>query len=103
LLTNDDYSDDENNLEKPIPEWAKRVHILNKANYQAVKQINFTRLFSAAMPNHISLDNVFKIKKKRFNQRTSSADWTATPRNGCGGGLNGEMSYLALKTYLNSE
>ena len=54
------------------------------------------------MPNHISLDNVFKIKKKRFNQRTSSADWTATPRNGAGG-LNGEMSYLALKTYLNSE
>jgi len=46
---------------------------------------------------------VFKIKKKRFNQRTSSANWNIPPiwENDSG---NGEMSYMVLKNRIdNSE
>ena len=106
LITQDDSdeSDEDIELQKAIPEWSKKDYVIQRANHQAFSQINFTKLFSvASSDNQISLDDVFKIKKKRFNQRTSSANWNIPPiwENDSG---NGEMSYMVLKNRIdNSE
>lgn len=99
-LDESEETDDEEiyNTDKPIPEWAKKSEITRTAQKQALKQINFTRLFSAVNDDEVNLEDVFKIKKKRFNQRTSSANWNTNMMLD-----NHEMSYIKLKKDLNAE
>jgi len=85
----EDESESEN-LEKPLPEWAKSSNLTKKALSQAVSCVNFTNLFRAAFNTQINLGEVFK-SNKCFHQRTSSADWQTYKLSE---GINAEMSYM---------
>lgn len=74
-----DETDDEEAPSKPIPEWAKDANIFKTMQAQSVGFINFTKMFKSTSNHEVLLENIFKIKKKTFHQRSSSADWSTLP------------------------
>ena len=94
-LKSEDETDDDEEPNKPIPEWAKDLRLKRTAMAQARKFLNYTRLFSASSQNDIVLEDIFKIKRKKFTERSSSAIWNSPPvwRTN---GLNGNESFRLL-------
>lgn len=94
-LNSGDETDDEEQPRKPIPLWAKNPQLVQKAQYQAMKMINFTRLFQSSSSSEIVLEDIFKIKRKNFTERSSSANWNSPPvwRTN---GLTGNESFRCL-------
>ena len=94
-LKSGDDTDDDEEPSKPIPEWAKGELLIKKALIQCYKGINYTKLFKASSQNEIILENIFKIKRKKFTERSSSANWNSPPvwRTN---GLNGDESFRQL-------
>ena len=94
-LKSEDETDDEEEPSKPIPEWAKDARLKTCAQAQARKLINYTRLFYASSQNEIILENIFKIKRKKFTERSSSAIWNSPPVWKTSG-LNGNESFRLM-------
>jgi hypothetical protein len=94
-LKSEDETDDDEEPNKPIPEWAKDMRLKKTAMAQAKKFLNYTRLFRATTQNEIILEDIFKIKRKKFTERSSSAIWNSPPvwRTN---GLNGNESFRLL-------
>ncbi len=80
-LRYEDETDDEENPKKPIPNWAQDQNIFKTSTKQSIKYINFTSLFRSCCYEEINLEKVFSIKKKKFNQRSSSADWKSPKKS----------------------
>ena len=78
-LNYEDETDDEEEPRKPIPEWARDEHVKATAMRQARRLVHFTRLFKQCAQDEIVLENIFQIKKRTFQQRSSSADWSSPP------------------------
>ena len=91
-LRSDDDTDDDEDPSKPIPAWAKDPLLGQASRAQSYKFINYTKLFKAACQNEINLDEIFKYKRKKFNERSSSANWSSPPvwRTN---GISGEESF----------
>ncbi|CAF0748831.1 unnamed protein product [Brachionus calyciflorus] len=94
-LRSGDETDDEDEPSKPIPEWAKMENIQARVQAQSRNMVNFTKLFKASTNDDINLDQIFKIKKKKFYQRSSSAEWRS-PTVWRTNGLNGDESFRRL-------
>ena len=96
-LRSEDETDDEEQPNKPIPMWAKDVIILESSLKQAHSYVHFTNLFKAATTAEINLEQIFKTKKQKYCQRSSSAIWKSPPvwRNG----LNGDESFKKTNIY----
>ena len=94
-LKSEDETDDDEEPNKPIPEWARDARLTQCAQAQARKFINYTRLFSASSQNEIILENIFKIKRKKFTERSSSAIWNSPPVWKTSG-LNGNESFRLM-------
>lgn len=97
-LNSADETDDEDAPSKPIPEWAKDRNILRCAKQQSILFLNFTKLFKSTSDHEVFLEDIFKIKKKTFHQRSSSADWRSPPvwRTN---GITGDESFKKLHNY----
>lgn len=91
-----DDTDDDEEPSKPIPAWAKEPLLGQKAQDQCLKGINFTRLFKSACNTEINLEMIFKSKRRKFVERSSSANWT-TPPVWSTNGLSGEESFMQLR------
>ena len=93
-LKSDDETDDEEEPSKPIPQWAKDENIKRRARDQCLKMINYTKIFREASNCEIKLDEIFRTKRKKFTERSSSANWSSPPiwRTG----INGEESFRKL-------
>lgn len=98
LDESEETDEDEYSIDKPIPEWSKLQYITSKALKQSLTQLNFSKIFKSANYNEINLEEIFRVKKKRFNKRTSSANWNSHLVYN-----TNEMSYMLLKKELNSE
>lgn len=94
-LKSGDDTDDDEEPSKPIPEWAREPNLSTKAIGQCFKGLNYTKLFRASSQKEIILENIFKIKRKKFTERSSSAIWNSPPvwRTN---GLNGDESFRQL-------
>jgi len=78
-LNSEDETDDDEQPSKPIPLWAKNPQLTQKAKHQSLKMINFTKLFQSSSNYNIVLEDIFKIKRKNFTERSSSANWSSPP------------------------
>jgi hypothetical protein len=96
-LRSDDETDDEEDPSKPIPLWAKEPHIQLKAKEQCLRTINYTKIFRTSSITEIKLEEIFKTRRKKFNERSSSANWTTPPIWATG--INGEESFRKLHQY----
>lgn len=78
-LQSDESTDDEDNPRKRIPSWARPAALKAAIFHQEYSNIDVNSIFDdVPKPN---LEDIFKhaTKKKRFNQRTSSAMWDSPP------------------------
>lgn len=102
-MRSDDSTDDDSRPKKSIPTWARSklqscltlLFITNKKllfNYlgfnikMALKQqteanIDTAQIFPDILLQAPDLNAIFKIKRARFNKRTSSAVWKTPPAN----------------------
>ena len=94
-LESGDETDDDEQPNKPIPQWAKNPALMNKVQFQGVSMINFTKLFRASANSNIVLEDIFKIKRKNFNERSSSAFWSSPPVWNTNG-LKGDESFRRM-------
>lgn len=78
-LKSEDETDDDEQPSKPIPLWAKNPQLTQKAKFQGLKMINFTKLFQASSNYNVVLEDIFKIKRRNFTERSSSANWSSPP------------------------
>lgn len=94
-----DETDDDEQPNKPIPQWAKNPALMNKVKYQGLMMINFTKLFRSSANSNIVLEDIFKIKRKNFTERSSSAFWSSPPvwRTN---GLTGDESFRRMKWWF---
>jgi hypothetical protein len=93
-LCSENETDDEEKPKKPIPDWASERNVLRTVKHQTTnKMINFTKLFKSCSQSNVVLEEIFKVKKTKFSQRSSSADWQSPPFNG----LNGNESFRRIK------
>ena len=95
-LQSGDETDDEEEPSKPLPMWAKEPFLMDKAKAQNTKMINFTRLFKGASKYEVNLEDIFKTKRKKFTERSSSAIWE-TPPVWATSGLTGEESFYRVR------
>jgi hypothetical protein len=56
--------------------------------------VNYTKIFKEASNSEIKLEDIFRNKRKKFNERSSSANWSSPPiwRTG----ITGEESFKKL-------
>ncbi|CAF0735229.1 unnamed protein product [Brachionus calyciflorus] len=94
-INSSDETDDEEEPNKPIPNWAKDPAFTKTAKNQCFKFINYTKLFKASAQNEINLDSIFKLKRKKFYERSSSANWTTAPVWNTSG-IHGNESFRQL-------
>ncbi|GAB6031838.1 hypothetical protein CHUAL_010239 [Chamberlinius hualienensis] len=79
-LNENDSTDDEEKPKKPIPSWAVGEPLRTEAYRQYINPPKYELVFDKQdMFKLPVLSEVFKTKRKRFHQRTSSAVWTAPP------------------------
>ncbi|XP_070384363.1 inner centromere protein-like isoform X2 [Dermacentor albipictus] len=72
-LNSGDESDDDEEPRKEVPAWAKGAALNKLVAQQHAKSISGLELFGVMpVPN---LDEIFPLKKKCFNKRTSSQKW----------------------------
>ncbi len=95
-LGSEDDTDDDEEPSKPIPDWAVQSRLVAKVKQQNHSMVNFTRLFKSASRADINLGEIFKTKRKKFTERSSSANWNCPPVWD-GPGLTGEESFRILK------
>ncbi|KAK4025855.1 hypothetical protein OUZ56_014899 [Daphnia magna] len=79
-MRSDDSTDDDSRPKKVIPGWARSVN-LKIALEQQSKSLNGEEIFPAKLLREPNLNAIFKIKRARFNKRTSSAVWKTPPAN----------------------
>ncbi|KAI9563301.1 hypothetical protein GHT06_010759 [Daphnia sinensis] len=79
-MRSDDSTDDDSRPKKVIPGWARSVNLKNALQHQA-KYLNGEEIFPAKLLKEPNLNAIFKIKRARFNKRTSSAVWKTPPAN----------------------
>lgn len=91
-LGSDDDTDDDEEPKKPIPNWAIQANLIKKVKEQNNAVINFTRLFKSASKSEIILEEIFKTRRKKFTERSSSANWNCPPL-WQSNGLTGEESF----------
>ena len=97
-LGSEDDTDDDEEPSKPIPEWAQPANLIAKVKMQNTMMINFTRLFKSASQTEINLEKIFKTKRKKFTERSSSANWSCPPV-WKGNGLTGEESFMEFRKF----
>ena len=97
-LGSEDDTDDDEEPSKPIPEWAQPANLIAKVKMQNTMMINFTRLFKSASQTEINLEKIFKTRRKKFTERSSSANWNCPPV-WKGNGLTGEESFMEFRKF----
>lgn len=95
-LGSEDDTDDDEEPSKPIPAWAVQSNLVAKVKAQNHSMVNFTRLFKSASQAEINLEQIFKTRRKKFTERSSSANWNCPPVWN-GSGITGEESFRCLK------
>lgn len=79
-MRSDDSTDDDSRPKKTIPTWARSAHLKGALKEQATAAIETDLIFPPEIllldPN---LNTIFKIKRARFDKRTSSAVWKTPP------------------------
>lgn len=78
-LVSGDETDDEDEPNKTIPEWANFELVTRNVVQQSKGFVNFTKLFKGSSENEVDLGEIFTIQRNRFNARTSSARWECPP------------------------
>ncbi|XP_057367537.1 inner centromere protein-like [Daphnia carinata] len=79
-MRSDDSTDDDSRPKKVIPGWARSIN-LKIALEQQAKFLKGEDIFPAKLLKEPNLNAMFKIKRARFNKRTSSAVWKTPPAN----------------------
>lgn len=97
-LKSEDETDDEDEPSKPLPDWARDPSLTNKVKLQAKSMFNFTKVFKAASQSEIILEDIFKTRRKKFTERSSSAIWTTSPV-WKSNGISGEESFWQFKKH----
>jgi hypothetical protein len=95
-LGSEDDTDDDEDPSKPIPEWAMTANLVAKVKSQNHAMLNFTRMFRAASNSEIILEEIFKTRRKKFTERSSSANWTCPPVWDSHG-ITGEESFMVSR------
>lgn len=95
-LGSEDDTDDDEDPSKPIPEWAITANMVAKVKMQNYLMLNFTRMFRAASKSEIILEEIFKTRRKKFTERSSSANWTCPPVWDSHG-ITGEESFMVFR------
>lgn len=95
-LGSEDDTDDDEEPSKPIPSWATQQNLVQKVKQQNFSMVNFTRLFRSASQAEINLEKIFKTKRRKFTERSSSANWTCPPVWN-GQGLTGDESFRTFR------
>ena len=76
-LNSGEDTDDEENPRKQIPVWAEGALLRTSLLKQTYMCPDLDQIF--AVTDAPDLENIFAVKKKRFQKRTSSATWDAAP------------------------
>lgn len=95
-LGSEDDTDDDEEPSKPLPDWAIQTNLQPKVKSQNRSLVNFTLMFKSASQSEIILENIFKTRRKKFTDRSSSANWNCPPVWNSNG-LTGEESFRVFR------
>jgi hypothetical protein len=93
-LRSDDETDDEEQPSKPVPDWAKDQNVKRRAMAQHMNCVSYTSMFKPSTNYEIKLEEIFRVKRKKFTERSSSAIWSSPPIWKTG--ISGEESFRKL-------